>query len=105
MPITSDGVSVSYTHLDVYKRQHVRTVRQVHAVHIGVDGFQDECDWHRSDVCTRIWRREGHDTLHLAIWSDATAFVTNKSLAMPTDIDTMAGPVSYTHLDVYKRQV
>ncbi len=52
--------------------------------------FQLEASCHRS-----LGRRDFRpDAIYFEAWSDATAFVTNKSLAMPTDIDTMAGPIN-----------
>ena len=67
--------TVSYTHLDVYKRQFLANIREVDAIVHVVRAFDDE----------NVMREQGRED----------AFV--DPLA---DIDT----VSYTHLDVYKRQ-
>ena len=69
---------VSYTHLDVYKRQAVRARARIE-YRLSVDPCQ------RGSVsCVRPTRR------------------THGSAGRNRDLG--AGPVSYTHLDVYKRQ-
>ena len=99
--------AVSYTHLDVYKRQ--------------AEGMLRECIARGADRCVLISGREfgGSDTFAT---SQIIAAGVNKVGVGPEDIvlcgrqaidgDTAQvgpqiaeKPVSYTHLDVYKRQV
>ena len=76
---------VSYTHLDVYKRQ---------ALHLLLG--EPPCS--------------GHTLMHLpaspvhtlaVLTADSKAL---SSLSLPATLRTLLLPVSYTHLDVYKRQ-
>ena len=83
---------VSYTHLDVYKRQDLNW-----------DGDYDEED----DKIAGAQALRGYHTLEYLIFKDAlfaTCYpgVTVKAIGIQTG--HYHGPVSYTHLDVYKRQ-
>ena len=70
-------MSVSYTHLDVYKRQ------QVAAVNAALNSFNKELLAEHIRNCVVRDIREGKDE---------------------TVEELVVIPVSYTHLDVYKRQ-
>ena len=76
---------VSYTHLDVYKRQ-------------GLDGAT-----HESGFAGKSQRFESCTT---STGSVSVRHHMNRdvSLLFPLNPHTDANPVSYTHLDVYKRQ-
>ena len=75
-----DGIgvpAVSYTHLDVYKRQPLNNITDFESNHLAAIEFFDE-DFP---------------------WRFSTGAVQNNRLI------PWVTPVSYTHLDVYKRQL
>ena len=90
----SDSVApVSYTHLDVYKRQ-------VHARH---DGIQNSFQF--------LANEHGHDCRRCFVCTQAVVIAgrrnrnTQQVLVFVHGLDDRGQkPVSYTHLDVYKRQ-
>ena len=92
---------VSYTHLDVYKRQaqHGEGVNKNKT-------FKDVYGWGSSTICNLLEKREylGH-TIN---FKTRKHFKDKKSHYVPEDewtiFENTHEPVSYTHLDVYKRQ-
>ena len=83
--IRSRIVTVSYTHLDVYKRQAPR------ASMARLSFSQTSMNFEKS------WPK--------ALWSKAQ-WITPSACAAPLRrLSASSRPVSYTHLDVYKRQV
>ena len=78
-------VPVSYTHLDVYKRQKE-----------ALSALSTNFDVRKVAACVR----EHQETFYILC-----GWMTEKdALAFQKDIENDAKPVSYTHLDVYKRQ-
>ena len=90
---TQPTITVSYTHLDVYKRQEAFNgldespeVRDLVAASVA------------SDLCTKL-QAEGVKDFHFYTLNKAAL-----SLATCRRLGVKAKAVSYTHLDVYKRQ-
>ena len=76
---------VSYTHLDVYKRQHYNPASFIASLTAFLEA---------SDISTNGKRTSGSQRP-----SSAIAYFTGTGFGSMNKI-----PVSYTHLDVYKRQ-
>ena len=100
-------VAVSYTHLDVYKRQGQDLAANVRSTSslIGHDALRGGNDCGAQAL---------HDLRHiLAVGVDAQAGLGHAAQARDNGLavslvlqgDNDGAPVSYTHLDVYKRQV
>ena len=84
-------MSVSYTHLDVYKRQVLDIPYRKKEQHLATSAaLFYSCLLYTSDYTAAIIAA-ALDADSLEIWTDVDGFMT-------------ADPVSYTHLDVYKRQ-
>ena len=98
------ATAVSYTHLDVYKRQHIEVIDSV-----TIQGYRFSDGWARDQ---HIYFRTRFSKPFEKIELDTMAIVQeNKRIGTATiarfDFNTQEGeqiPVSYTHLDVYKRQ-
>ena len=105
---------VSYTHLDVYKRQalaqtaeapearpgEVRLALTVCDTGMGIAADQlDALFTPFTQVDESITRRFGGSGLGLAICRQLTEMMGGR-----ISLESTVGPVSYTHLDVYKRQ-
>ena len=72
-------MAVSYTHLDVYKRQIAGTIRNA------VNQMQLVNDWEQKKATGDVVKKQ-------------------EGMTVTSQEESMI-PVSYTHLDVYKRQV
>ena len=97
--ITRWAESVSYTHLDVYKRQEAAPALYVQRLPIEVDSKMLAIAAHfveTQDAIAFVEERDGNRIG--AILCD-----TRPSAFPPSGLGNV-GPVSYTHLDVYKRQ-
>ena len=94
-PLTADARSVSYTHLDVYKRQPL--LRRRFAIQ-GPPFVAQHFLTIVLDLADLLDHAGGKDVLYLG--ETDTHLVVR---SMPTAPDHRT-PVSYTHLDVYKRQ-
>ena len=78
-------MAVSYTHLDVYKRQREKMRRRY--LETGMEGFAD------------------HEALELLLYYAIPRRDTNPiAHALMERYGSLSAAVSYTHLDVYKRQ-
>ena len=99
---TSDCLKpVSYTHLDVYKRQVLSELSQKN-VDLGMAGLSP--DPARADAM------EFSDLYYKACCASVSTETWSKSAFISLEYATIpplkySEPVSYTHLDVYKRQV
>ena len=81
-------MSVSYTHLDAYKRQALDDLH-----HFGGDVFLHLVRHGDADIAVSVHFHGGVHGLEEAVRIDAC------------QNETSLVPVSYTHLDVYKRQI
>ncbi|WP_459505218.1 hypothetical protein [Erwinia amylovora] len=87
--ISACNTPVSYTHLDVYKRQHLVIVAsQIGQVAVGQVACQVTAAVH---ACARPW-------------AERVSQETFPGQCRLVEISACNTPVSYTHLDVYKRQ-
>ncbi len=96
-------VPVSYTHLDVYKRQ---VLRDAEIPALGnpdgditiVEYFDYQCPYCKkvAPELAQVVKEDGKVRLVMKDWP---------ILGPPSDLAARLVPVSYTHLDVYKRQV
>ena len=77
--------AVSYTHLDVYKRQPLKDV-------------SSRGEFRTYMLSVLISSKHSYSAMHLAIQQIHQRFVQHGPLVLEST------PVSYTHLDVYKRQ-
>ena len=99
LPFILDGLkvsgAVSYTHLDVYKRQS-QTMRKGHDFKdfICPDTFEFEKDYFR------MGDRYGR----VIFLREYAAYIKDSMVAELCELNRNMMPVSYTHLDVYKRQ-
>ena len=113
-PIIDSVIPVSYTHLDVYKRQVWESLpgradkQYFHAFH----KKQPDLNWENPEVREEVYK-------NINWWLDkglggfrVDAIINIKKKLpfqdYPTDREdglSDMGPVSYTHLDVYKRQL
>ena len=113
-----NGMPVSYTHLDVYKRQSSRSssTRNSHGTSSGrrstSSGYSSRSGGsHSTRRSSGYHRKKGPNYKIIAIAGVVLiVFITGISLALKgkgsnTDIAGTETAVSYTHLDVYKRQV
>ena len=96
-------IPVSYTHLDVYKRQ----------LHITMIGFQSlrvrvTNDWIKNGTAKLILTEKAIALEEVKIKRyNLTGYLEVDSKLIPEEENfrySISGPVSYTHLDVYKRQ-
>ena len=91
----SDGTApVSYTHLDVYKRQEYNEGGKVLSEEMTA---QIEEALKKLESIAGKTLGDNENPLLVSVRSGARA-------SMPGMMDTVLNPVSYTHLDVYKRQ-
>ena len=99
--VTADGVwTVSYTHLDVYKRQALGSVRIVRKA---VDARK------KNDICLNYHvlaevETGGRQAKRLLADRDITQYQEQQQPTLELGTLPLSAPVSYTHLDVYKRQ-
>ena len=102
-------IPVSYTHLDVYKRQSKYSVFKItntgkrNEYISGVNAYAAYMTTKQAEQLLKAYAEQG------VSWQEdvVSAFLNaNNSLPMfaATNIPTLLTPVSYTHLDVYKRQ-
>ena len=92
---------VSYTHLDVYKRQ----VFEYNSEKVGIYKDKDGKIFAVKPICTHsvsythldVYKRQITKTINFHFFSLTLIFFSNTR--------HNRNPVSYTHLDVYKRQV
>ena len=70
---------VSYTHLDVYKRQLLSTPETA------------------TDIDAQLLEVTSSNDILVVV-------IANEPQSLTSQLDGIANPVSYTHLDVYKRQ-
>ena len=85
--------AVSYTHLDVYKRQ--MSIRKIGDLYIGITGEAHvDPQWSYNSQGFN-WKDQFYVNLGLYVSRDGIRF---QRVGGPE-------PVSYTHLDVYKRQL
>ena len=101
---------VSYTHLDVYKRQDLSSLYQQQndlVSSIRCLRKAKEAAPQNSQVCARL----GDLVADTKAKEEATALYQEAinldpgHVVVRDKLRAVAGPVSYTHLDVYKRQV
>ena len=79
---------VSYTHLDVYKRQtYIVPTKQTLYIDNGTSSLQ-----------AMVNHLETRDLVNVSAWKGT------EKIAERNGADAAIIPVSYTHLDVYKRQ-
>ena len=100
--LTNGVVSVSYTHLDVYKRQP--SVQRWFEVHHRMLAWTDGRRV-RMQVARDITERRGHEEASRV--QQEKIQLTSRLTTMGEMASSLAhelNPVSYTHLDVYKRQ-
>ena len=108
---TLQGTPVSYTHLDVYKRQVKHPVDASHAGgHTAICGaartrhFPDDRRWSCRDWAPQLPGR--WQSCPCRLRSDRAPTPRHRHPTWCWDEDRQSTrPVSYTHLDVYKRQV
>ena len=88
-------VAVSYTHLDVYKRQEKNNDAESHVLDDAV----------KQSIIKDLTEKAGGKGKKTLSYTD----ISNRLGDIELDKDQMdeiyAAPVSYTHLDVYKRQL
>ena len=90
-------IAVSYTHLDVYKRQNYTLVDLPGTYSILANSVEEQIA--RDFICF------GNPQVTIVVM-DATCLERNLNLALQIlEITDRVVPVSYTHLDVYKRQL
>ena len=91
---------VSYTHLDVYKRQSY--------THACILYFQDFCILFLLGFFYILLHLQQYANMHLAVFSKFLQICPpNPKFLFPEitfPLSQIGKPVSYTHLDVYKRQ-
>ena len=117
-------IPVSYTHLDVYKRQVLEgqrrlriSMRRAHPYADGVVGSKYSADRppaddllsYRNNQCY-LWARPSHSFIiqYYIIHSFIQYYITKSYYCSLNRIKKSLlaiHPVSYTHLDVYKRQL
>ena len=99
-------VSVSYTHLDVYKRQELKTPEEVLRQHRELAAQHG----HQADKVVAEARQQGQrhanspDKAAQVSVTYARDHLFERS-AVESERSIMTAAVSYTHLDVYKRQL
>ena len=96
--VPGGSYSVSYTHLDVYKRQERYQGRR--SVRVWRNGRRG-----RLKICFRKECRFESDHPYQILQMPYICFgATNSGADWSVEIGRFPAPVSYTHLDVYKRQ-
>ena len=90
-----DFVAVSYTHLDVYKRQLSRHPPR----RLALMDLADRCRMQQQLLPFRMPLSQANPPAPLPLRQKPAMCANNKQ-----SIERTASPVSYTHLDVYKRQ-
>ena len=118
-PTARCAVSVSYTHLDVYKRQNLDRYELGIAAQKIYDFIWDSyCDWYIELTKERLnsgdaEAKEGAERVLLHVLTGILKllhpfmpYITEEIFqALPHEGEALiVAPVSYTHLDVYKRQ-
>ena len=132
-------MTVSYTHLDVYKRQHIHIavdtgmsrigltpdengaeiIKKISALgHIVIDGIFTH--FATADASDKTYALEAYNKfrnfkklcvesgISIPIWHCANTASIIDGIGLDDDMDMVrcgVGPVSYTHLYVYKRQL
>ena len=99
--VNGTSTPVSYTHLDVYKRQFVSNATLI------VDGANSSVTLSGSEEIGALLGNSGADmTGTLTLDGASTVLTLNGSTfdSRVAGLVTGTGAVSYTHLDVYKRQ-
>ena len=113
---------VSYTHLDVYKRQEVTlpngAITKIVTAPTGFLSCANLCGYIagrlletdvelRKSYVDKIFNRSSRmtDSIRSAILTNCQGVTAAEVYENRTNKTDDAGPVSYTHLDVYKRQV
>ena len=93
-------IPVSYTHLDVYKRQHTLQIGDNNQI-VARTGITVVGDFRRRDIALGGQGAPLVPAFHHALLAHST------ERRMVLNIGGIANlsPVSYTHLDVYKRQL